>query len=316
MDVTLLRTFLAVAATGTFVGAADRLFVTQSAVSLRIRRLEDAVGQRLFERSKGGAALTPEGRAFEGYALRILGIWEESRQQIGLPEGFTAYLNLGAQYSLWPRLGFRWLDALRAHRPDLSLRAEVGMPDRLTTMLGEGTVQAALLYTPQLRPGLRAERVMDDELVLISGRAGARIETLAGAYAFVDWGREFVQAHARHLPSLTGTGLTLSMGALAGEYVAARGLAAYLPARWAAPGLAAGRLHLVPDAPVFPFPVWALWREDLDADLAEAAAEALHEVAAAGEATTEGIVDDLAALSGGRPEIMDPFLVDREASDP
>ena len=64
MDIALIRTFLEVAATGSFVNAADRLYVTQSAVSLRVQRLEDALGRPLFTRSKAGAELTSAGREF------------------------------------------------------------------------------------------------------------------------------------------------------------------------------------------------------------------------------------------------------------
>ena len=61
MDITLIRTFLEVAATGSFVNASERLFVTQSAVSLRVQRLEDSLGKPLFVRSKAGAELTAAG---------------------------------------------------------------------------------------------------------------------------------------------------------------------------------------------------------------------------------------------------------------
>lgn len=78
MDITLLRTFLDVAATGSFVTASERLFVTQSAVSLRIQRLEDSLGRPHFIRSKSGAELTTAGVAFERYAASIIRVWEEA----------------------------------------------------------------------------------------------------------------------------------------------------------------------------------------------------------------------------------------------
>ena len=78
MDITLLRTFLEVAATGSFVTASERLFVTQSAVSLRIQRLEDSLGRPHFIRSKSGAELTTAGVAFERYAASIIRVWEEA----------------------------------------------------------------------------------------------------------------------------------------------------------------------------------------------------------------------------------------------
>ncbi len=74
----MLRTFLDVAATGSFVTASERLFVTQSAVSLRIQRLEDSLGRPLFIRSKSGAELTTAGVAFERYAASIIRVWEEA----------------------------------------------------------------------------------------------------------------------------------------------------------------------------------------------------------------------------------------------
>ncbi|CUH67440.1 HTH-type transcriptional regulator GltR [Thalassovita gelatinovora] len=106
MDISLIKTFIEVARTGSFVAASSRLFVTQSAVSLRIQRLEDSLGHPLFIRSKAGAVLTPEGTQFERYALSLLKIWEEARQQISIPEGYTRAFYVGAEYSLWPLLGF------------------------------------------------------------------------------------------------------------------------------------------------------------------------------------------------------------------
>ncbi|WP_285673595.1 LysR family transcriptional regulator [Paralimibaculum aggregatum] len=296
MDILLVRTFLEIAATGSFVAASKRLFVTQSAVSLRVQKLEASLGRTLFERSKAGAELTPAGREFERYALSMLKVWEEARQQIAIPEGFTESIHIGAQYSLWPRLGFRWIDALRRAMPEISIRAELGMPDRLTRFLIEGVTQMALLYTPQARPGLQLEQILEEELVLVAAWPEPDMD-IAGRYAFVDWGPEFVHAHALHLPELTNPGLTLALGALSAEYIIGRELAAYLPARAVKTHLDSGRLHLVPGAPSFPYPAWAAWREDMDEGiLAEALAQLRH-VAANADAEQEAVMGDLAELS-------------------
>ena len=58
MDLQLIKTFLEVSTTGSFGAAAGRLYVTQSAVSLRIHRLEDQLGRPLFDRTKSGVVLT------------------------------------------------------------------------------------------------------------------------------------------------------------------------------------------------------------------------------------------------------------------
>lgn len=297
MDITLLRTFLEVASAGSFVAASDRLYVTQSAVSLRILKLEDELGRPLFTRSKAGTELTPAGREFERFALAHIKLWEEAKQQIAIPQGFNRSLVIGAQYSLWPRLGFPWLDDLKHYMPDLSIRAEVGIPDRLTRFLIEGVVQSALLYMPQLRPGLKVERIMEEELVMVASWEGATLETVAPSYVFVDWGAEFLQAHAIHLPDLTNTGFTMALGSLVVEYISRRRAAAYVPARSVDRHLAQGVLHLVPDAPVFPYPLYHIWREDADVETMTIARRRLAQIVEKAQSRQDDIMDQLVEIS-------------------
>jgi DNA-binding transcriptional LysR family regulator len=299
MDITLLKTFLEVAATGSFVNAADRLYVTQSAVSLRIGRLEDTLGKPMFTRSRAGAELTSAGREFERYALSMIRVWEEARQQVAIPEGFTRSLTVGAQYSLWPRLGFRWLDRLQVAMPDLNIRAELGMPDRLTRFLIEGVMQVGLLYMPQLRPGLEAKRLMDEDLVLVSSVAGATMDSVTENYVFVDWGPEFVGAHALALPDLTNPGMSFVLGAMVAEYVINRRASAYLPARYVKKYIDSGQMHLVPDAPRFPYPVWAVWREDLDPDLRRLAEAELTATVVVADDDSSAVIDQLRDITDG-----------------
>ena len=302
MDISLIKTFLEVANTGSFVAACDRLFVTQSAVSLRVQRLEDSLGHPLFVRSKAGAVLTPEGKQFEPYALSLLKIWEEARQQIAIPEGYSRAISIGAQYSLWPRLGFRWMDAMQAEMPELSVHCEVGMSDRIMRFLVERVIQAALLYTPQLRPGLIVEPALDDELILVASFPDATLD-LGDAFVSVDWGPEFTHALTVALPNLTDSGRSMALGALAVDYIVNRKAAAYVPARSAKRHLDAGKLHLVADAPRFPYPAYVIWRDDIPDDLAALAKRTLVEVAQGVERDQQSVVGQLEAM-----EDFDPAL--------
>lgn len=299
MDMTLIKTFIEVAAAGSFAGAADRLFVTQSAVSLRVQRLETELGQSLFKRSKAGAEMTSAGAEFERFAYGLIKLWEESKQRVAIPKGYSRGICIGAQYSLWPRMGFRWLDAMRADMPDLSVRAEFGDPNTLTRHLIEGVVQSALMYTPQLRPGFHVEKAMDDELVMVATWPDPDITDLAGRYLFVDWGPEFVHAHALHLPDLTNPGLVFALGALSADYMLARKVAAYVPARFAQDLIAQSRLHLVADAPRFPFPVFHVWREDLDEEIIAVARSALSRIVRGLEVQQLEVIDSLQEISEG-----------------
>ncbi|KIN72155.1 LysR family transcriptional regulator [Sulfitobacter guttiformis] len=302
MDITLIKTFIEVANTGSFVAACDRLFVTQSAVSLRIQRLEDSLGHPLFTRSKAGAILTPAGEQFERYALSLLRLWQEARQQIAIPEGYSRAITIGAQYSLWPRLGFRWLDEMQMQMPELSVHAELGMTDRMTRFLVEGVVQAALMYTPQLRPGLIAEPALDDELILVASYPDATMD-LGQHYVSVDWGPEFTHALALNLPHLTDSGRSMALGAMAADYIVNRKAAAYLPARTVKRYMEQNKLHLVADAPRFPYPSWVVWRDDIEPDIAAVAKSALKKVTQAAEKEQENIVSDLEIV-----EHYDPAL--------
>ncbi|MFE3835545.1 LysR family transcriptional regulator [Pseudogemmobacter sonorensis] len=292
MDLQLIKTFLEVADSGSFAAASERLFVTQSAVSLRVQRLEDQLGRPLFNRSNDGVALTLAGREFRGFAVTIMRNWEQARQRVSQAETGAEALSIGAQPSLWPRLGFRWLDALALERPGIGLRAEMGRPETLTQLIVSGSVQVALSYAAVARAGLRTEPLMEDQLVLVAPWAGCAVADLAGRYALVDWGPEFLRFHEAMLPQLE-TRLVLALGSLSARFIHNRPYAAYLPARYAKRYVEAGRLHLVADAPVFAHPAWVIWRDDMSEDLRDVARKTLHLVVARAEEDTADLLDML-----------------------
>jgi DNA-binding transcriptional LysR family regulator len=103
-DFDLLRTFLAVVDNASFTRAAERVGRTQSTVSLQIRKLEESLGRRVFERDGREFLLTPDGEVLVNYARQLLHLADEARSRIlepdvegsvrlGTPEDFaTVYL--------------------------------------------------------------------------------------------------------------------------------------------------------------------------------------------------------------------------------
>ena len=280
MDLQLLKTFLEVADTGSFGAAAGRLFVTQSAVSLRVHRLEDQLGRPLFERGKAGVTLTPAGREFRGFATMILRNWEQARQRVSALDSTATSLMIGAESTLWPRFGFRWLDRLRQSQPELVIKAVLAGPEGLVQMALSGEVQVLLTHSALDRPGLHSERLIEEQLVMVSPWPDATVESVAKAYALVDWGPDFLRFHEMALPSLFNPHLTLSDGAMAAWYLRSRPCAAYIPTRLAHASLETGQLHLVQDAPGFTLASWAVWREDTDEHLRAVAQKALADTLA------------------------------------
>ena len=280
MDLQLIKTFLEVASTGSFGAAAGRLFVTQSAVSLRIQRLEDQLGRPLFDRTKAGVALTPAGREFRGFATTILRNWEQARQRVSALDETARSLVIGAESTLWPRFGFRWIDHLRERQPELEIRAVLAEPDGLVQMALSGEVQVMLTHGPLDRPGLSSERLIEEQLVMVCPWADATVESVALAYTLVDWGPEFLRFHEAALPRLANTRLTLSDGAMAAWFLRSRPCAAYIPSRLAHASLEMGQLYVVQDAPGFSLVSWAVWRDDIGEDLRSVAQRALADTLA------------------------------------
>lgn len=258
MDLEQVRTFLAVVETGSFVGAAEKVYVTQSTVSSRIRTLEQQIGKSLFERSKRGAALTPAGEQFHKHALSLLRIWQQARLEVSLPAGYHAALSVGGTYSLWDRFLMDWLHGLRELAPGVALRAQLGFSDQLMHRLVEGTLDLGVMYAPQGVAGLDVELLFEDELVLVSSAAEAPPEP-GPDYVYVDWGPEFRADHALNFPDLNTPSLYLELGALALSYILQHAASAYFPARVVRPHIADGRLQRVRGAPVFTYPVYAVF---------------------------------------------------------
>ncbi len=258
MDVVLARTFLEVIAAGSFAAAAHRLNVTQSAVSIRVQRLEDELGQRLFTRSKSGVNLTIHGQHFEPQARTLIQVWEEARYSIAIPDAYRTSLSIGCESSLWPELSINWLENMEATLEDVAFNVHIAPPDRLTRMMTNGLLDVAVIYTPELRPGLKATYLMADSLVQVTGNPDHR-GGLDDSYVFMDWGQEFVAAHSRWYPDFKLSRTSLQLGAEVVPYIIRNKRSAYLPYRVADDHIAAGALFFVPGAPEMSFPAYAVW---------------------------------------------------------
>jgi LysR family transcriptional regulator, flagellar master operon regulator len=253
MDTELARTFLAVIGTGSFVAAAERIHVTQSTVSARIRTLEDQLGTPLFTRNKAGAALTDAGRRFQKHAAMLVRTVEQARHEVGVPRGFRASVVVGARIGLWDGFLLDWLGALRHGSPDISIRAEVGFEPDLMQGLIDGRIDIAVMYAPQRRPNLELTALMDERLVLV---ASAGSEPLGGDYVYVDWGPEFYAQHSARYPDFAGPPLAVNVGWLGLRYLLEHGGSGYFPWRIVQPLIERGILHRVNDASEFVLPAW------------------------------------------------------------
>jgi LysR family transcriptional regulator, flagellar master operon regulator len=283
MDITLARTFLDIVAAGSFLRAAERLHVTQTAVSARVRTLEEQLGARLFVRNKAGATLTPAGEQFVRHARQLVQVWERARHQVAVPPGRSSVLTIGCEMSLWDPLLLDWLLRMRTDAPQLALRTEVGFPEQLVDQVMSGTLDIAVVYAPPQRPGLRIELLIEEKLVLVTTRKRGRTIEPAD-YVYVDWGPEFAAQHALAFPELGHAGVIAGLGPLGREYILAAGGSGYIRLAVVRGHLESGRLRRVPGAPEFLHPAYAVFAEGADEAVVAPALAALKH-AAKGAAT-------------------------------
>jgi DNA-binding transcriptional LysR family regulator len=280
MDSEFARTFLAVVTAGNFIGAADRLHVTQSTVSARIHSLEEQLGCILFVRNKAGAALTPAGRQFQKHASTIVRTVEQARHDVGVPRGFRGALTIGGRFGLWEQFLLRWLPLMQRNAPDIAVRGEIGLDAELMQALVEGRLDIAVIYTPQSRPGLKVEALFDDRLVLASTEE-LRQPDLGPGYVQVDWGPEFYARHSASFPSFIGPALTVNIGWLGLIHILQHGGAGYFPIRLVRPYLEDGRLTRVAWAPEFSLPAYMVYAADYDPALMDLALATIRDAARA-----------------------------------
>ena len=217
MDIDLARTFLEIAGSGSFVAAAERLHLTQTAVSARVRALEQQLGRPLFVRNKAGARLTPAGERFVRHATSMVQGWERARQQVALPPGREHGLGVGAEPSLWQPLLADWLGWMHHACPAVALRADVDAPARLLDRVEDGSLDMAVLYNPQQRSGLVCELLLEEKLVLVTSAADGRLD--AQRYVYVDWGPSFAVNHQAAFAELSNPPVAISLGPLALHHV-------------------------------------------------------------------------------------------------
>jgi DNA-binding transcriptional LysR family regulator len=170
LDLDLLRAFVTVAETESFTRAATRLGLTQPAISLQIRRLEDHLDRRLFDRNQGGVHLTVQGGDLLPQARRLLAVNDEivaglSETEVEGDVRFGAPEDIASTHL--PTIIARFAE----RHPRVRLSVTCDFTANLMTALSQGRIDLALV---KRRPAPRAsdERVFEERLVWLARDPG------------------------------------------------------------------------------------------------------------------------------------------------
>ena len=177
INVTLkqFRYFDALARVGHFGRAAEACAITQPALSMQIRELEEALGAQLFERSARAVTLTPLGEELGTRVRDILRAVDEIGDLArAADDRLAGRLRIGVIPTIAPYLLPRVMQRLAADHPGLDLYVRETVTPRLVGELREGRLDAAILALPVSEPGLAEAVLFDEAFVLI--RPGAEAD--------------------------------------------------------------------------------------------------------------------------------------------
>ncbi len=163
-----LEAFVEIARRGSVSRAADALFVTQPAVSARIKGLERDLGIALFVRTGRGVRLSDAGRAFLPYAQRALGAVAEGRQLLaGVSRGGAGQLALGAAPAVGTYVLPVILQRFHAAYPNVQLSIRTGHSEEVLELVLREEVEVGLVRALR-HPDIESVPLYEDELVLVT----------------------------------------------------------------------------------------------------------------------------------------------------
>lgn len=169
LDLTALRSFVAVADTGGVTRAAGMLNLTQSAVSMQLKRLEEAIGVGLIDRSARTVGLTTAGEQLLGYARRMLEANDEAISRLTAKE-FEGKIVLGVPHDIiYPAIP-HVLRHFAAEYPRIQVQLISSYTNSLKERFSEGACD--LIMTTEDHTPAGAETLTEQDLVWVGARGG------------------------------------------------------------------------------------------------------------------------------------------------
>lgn len=168
MDLKQLRYYLAIAEEGSFSRAAARLGVAQPALSLHVRKMEEALGTPLLLRGPQGVTPTEAGELLARRARTLLEDFDQTEEEVrSLGREPTGTVRLGLPGTISGILSVPLIARCRARYPQIKIVIAEAMSGFVAEWLQEGRIEIAVLYSELREPGLRAEALLEEELVML-----------------------------------------------------------------------------------------------------------------------------------------------------
>ncbi len=266
MDITLAKTFLTIVEEGNFRTASEKLFVTQSTVSARIKSLEDQLGKQLFIRNKAGARPTAAGKLFQEYALSFVQLWEKAKNRVSSESIYKEYVSIGARPVLWEPIVTKWLKWANAEFPDVSYRVEIGIAAELIRKLEDSVIDIAILLSAPSIPGISVEELYLEKFLFVVtpellDSNKTLDELMEKYYVEADWGKEFEERKSHFFPTKPFPQLHVNIGLYGLKYMMENGGCGYFPRTMVSGYIESGQLQTVLEAPIINQPAYVAYNK-------------------------------------------------------
>lgn len=196
MDTELLKTFLEVSKTRHFGRAAESLYLTQSAVSFRIRQLENQLGTHLFTRHRNNIRLTAAGERLIPYAESLMSTWQLAKKEIMHASQHTE-LTIGATASLWESYLTSWLQDFYKKHQELRLESRVSTRQSLVKQLHSRELDLLITTEPPKMDEFQSLLLGNIRLKLLTTEENLKYQIKN--YIKLEWGADFHHQEQRIL---------------------------------------------------------------------------------------------------------------------
>ncbi|EPM5597973.1 HTH-type transcriptional regulator HdfR [Citrobacter braakii] len=261
VDTELLKTFLEVSRTRHFGRAAEALYLTQSAVSFRIRQLENQLGVNLFTRHRNNIRLTAAGEKLLPYAETLMNTWQAARKEVANTSRHNEF-SIGASASLWECMLNDWLRRLyQSQEPQSSLQFEARIAQRQSLVKQLHERQLDLLITTETpkMDEFSSQLLGYFTLALYCSSPSQTKDELN--YLRLEWGPDFQQHEAGLIAGDEVPVLTTSSAELARQQLSVIKGFSWLPVNWAK---TKSDLHTVTDSTTLSRSLYAVWLQNSD----------------------------------------------------
>ncbi|MCY9871800.1 LysR family transcriptional regulator [Vibrio barjaei] len=262
MDVKVFQTFLEVAKEKHFGRASENLYITQAAVSARIKQLEEYFDTRLFTRHRNNIQLTSAGQRLVGYAEVMVSTLKQATFDLSLESNKALQLTIGGTPNIWDAYLQNCLSIVTDSLTGYGFVAESLGREQLNRKLLERTLDLAFSFDPFKVEEFKSHQIAELTLVLVSTEQRNLDEAFKDKYVYVDWGTQFAFEHADRHPNIPAPYLRTSTARIALDFILEKGGCAYLPSSLVEPFLDSGQLYQVEGSEVWSRPLFISYRKN------------------------------------------------------